>query len=113
MIQQDIVNIIRHLLLPLQHSVWYAINPTNDFHPTLHYATNLQEYDYTTMLLVADIFYFRDNEICVCQTKLEQLQQDLQGNMTIYISRCQIRVKYHGPRDARKEYKRRLRECLR
>jgi hypothetical protein len=45
MIQQDIDDLIRHLL-----------QQANDFHPTLHYARNLREYDCTTSFLAADIF---------------------------------------------------------
>ena len=95
MIHQDLVDLIRHLLLPLQQNVWYAINPTNDFNPTLNYATNLSEYNYTTIFLAADIFYYREEELCIRRTQLEQLQHDLQENMTIYISRCQIQRRKH------------------
>jgi hypothetical protein len=59
MIHQDLVDLIRHLLLPLQQNVWYAINPTNEFNPTLNYATNLSEYNYITIFLAADIFFQR------------------------------------------------------
>ncbi len=95
MIHQDLVDLIRHLFLPLQQNVWYAINPTNDFNPTLNYATNLSQYNYITIYLAADIFYYREEELCICQTQLDQLQQDLQENMTIYISRCQIQRRKH------------------
>ena len=95
MIHQDLVDLIRHLFLPLQQNVWYAINPTNDFNPTLNYATNLSEYNYTTIFLAADIFYYREEELCIRRMQLEQLQHDLQENMTIYISRCQIQRRKH------------------
>jgi hypothetical protein len=95
MINQDLVDLIRPLLLPLQQNVWYAINPTDDFNPTLNYAANLSEYNYITIFLAAGIFYYREEELCVRQTHLEQLQQFLQENMTNYISRCQKQRRKH------------------
>jgi hypothetical protein len=51
--------------------------------------------NYTLLFLAADIFYIRENLIRVNLTQVEQPQQDLQENMTIYNSnRCGIRVKH-------------------
>jgi hypothetical protein len=62
MIQHDIVDAIRHLLCLCNRI--YGM-PLYDFHPTLHYATNLQDYENTTLFLAADTYYFRGTEICV------------------------------------------------
>jgi hypothetical protein len=57
--------------------------------------TKMNTKNYITIFLVPENFYYREETLYIHRMQSEQLQQDLQENMTIYISRCQIQSRKH------------------
>jgi hypothetical protein len=86
MISADLVFLIRQLLQPLQRNVWYAINITNSYNPTLNVAMQLNEQDYTALMLATGIMNQRGINIVISLDYLEFLKSALQENMTIHMS---------------------------
>ncbi len=50
-IPPNLVDLLYHLLLPLPRNIWYANSITDVFQPTLQTATELNEFQYETLLL--------------------------------------------------------------
>jgi hypothetical protein len=95
MISADLVFLIRQLLQPLQRNVWYAINITNSYNPTLNVAMQLNEQDYTALMLATGIMNQRGINIVISLDYLEFLKSALQENMTIHISWASIQNRNH------------------
>ena len=95
MISAELVHLIRQLLQPLQRNVWYAINITDTYNPTLNVAIQLNQENYTTFMLATGIMSQRGINIVISLDHLEFLKAALQENMTIHISWASIRNKNH------------------
>ena len=90
MISAELVHLIRQLLQPLQRNVWYAINITDTNNPTINVAIQLNEPNYTTLMLTTGIMSQRGINIVISLDHLEFLKAALQENMTIHISWASI-----------------------
>ena len=95
MISAELVHLIRQLLQPLQRNVWYAINITDAYNPTLNVAIQLNEDNYTTFMLATGIMSQRGINIVISLDHLEFLKAALEENLTIHISWASIRNKNH------------------
>ncbi len=78
------MDLLYHLLLPLPRNIWYAISITDVFQPALQTATELNEFQYETLLLASGIFQRRGANIIVSRRHLENLRQHLQENIQLY-----------------------------
>jgi hypothetical protein len=83
-IPPNLVDLLYHLLLPLPRNIWYAISITDAFQPALQTATELNEFQYETLLLASGIFKRRGANIVVSRRHLENLRQHLQENIQLY-----------------------------
>ena len=59
MISAELVHLIRQLLQPLQRNVWYAINITDTYNPTLNVAIQQNQENYTTFMLAIGIINYK------------------------------------------------------
>jgi cysteinyl-tRNA synthetase len=95
MISLELVMLIRQLLQPLQRNVWYAINITDIFNPTLNRAIQLNIQHFTSLMLATGIMVQRGSNIGISLDHLEFLKASLQENMTIFITWSVIHNKNH------------------
>jgi hypothetical protein len=70
-IPPNLVDLLYHLLIPLTRNIWYAICITDAFQPMLQTATELNEFQYETLLLASGIFQRRGANIVVSRHHLE------------------------------------------
>jgi hypothetical protein len=95
LISAELVHLIRQLLQPLQRNVWYAINITDAYNPTLNVVIQLNEENCTTFMLATGIMSQRWINIVISLDHLEFLKAALQENMTIHISWASVQNKNH------------------
>jgi hypothetical protein len=93
MISAELVHLIRQRLQPLQRNVWYAINITDAYNPTLNVAIQLNDDNCTTFMLATGIMSLRGIKIVISLDHLEFLKAALQENMTIHISWKAYKIK--------------------
>jgi len=108
MISAELVHLIRQLLHPLQRNVWNSIYVTDSYNSTLNTAIQLDEEDYTSLMLSTGIMTQKGANKIISLQHLEFLQAALQENMTLYITKAYIanknqyclsinRPTYHSP----------------
>jgi hypothetical protein len=95
MISAQLVHLIRQLLLPLQRNVWYAVNITQLYNPTLQTTIQLNEEDCTTLMISTGIMVQKGMNIIISLQHLEFLKAALQENMVMYITRARLASKKH------------------
>ncbi len=67
----DLMDLLYHLLLPLQWSIWHVISICDAFQPMLQTAVNLNEFQYETLMLASDIMQRYGDNITFSRWYLE------------------------------------------
>ena len=88
MISAELVHLFRQLLHPLQRNVWYSIYVTDSYNPTLNTAIQLDEEDYTSLMLSTGIMTQKGANKIISLQHLEFLQAALQEYITLYITKA-------------------------
>ena len=95
MISVELVHLIRQLLQPIQRNMWYAVNVTEDFYPTLNAAIQLNNQHYQNVMIATGVMLKKGEQTIISLRHLEFLKASLQENMTIHITRAAIQNKNH------------------
>ena len=76
-IAQELIEIWKQLLGGLQQDIWYIIDDSEEFLPSLQMAISLNALEYETLLLSSGITFKRGNIILFSKAKLDYLQAAL------------------------------------
>ena len=89
-IEQELVQIWKQLLRGVQRDIWYIIDDSEEFLPSLQMAISLNALEYETLLLSSGITFKRGDITMFSKAKLDYLQTALKENITLHISRIQL-----------------------
>ena len=92
-IEQELVQIWKQLLRGVPQDIWYIIDDSEEFLPSLQMAISLNALEYETLLLSSGITFKRGNIIMFSKSKLDYLQAALKENITLHITRSQLQRK--------------------
>ena len=92
-IEQDLVQIWKQLLRGVPQDIWYIIDDSEEFLPSLQMAISLNALEYETLLLSSGITFKRGNIIMFSKAKLDYLQAALKENITLHITHSQLQRK--------------------
>jgi hypothetical protein len=81
MISAEFIHLIRQLLQPLQQNIWYTVNVTDDFYPTLNAAIQLNNQHYQNLMLATGIIQRKGELTTISLRHLEFLKAALQENL--------------------------------
>jgi hypothetical protein len=90
MIPGELVDLLHHLLLHCHANIRHAIKTTNQFDYNLQVAINLNDYQYETVLLASGILNKRGNLLCISRQHIEELQREIQENVTLHCSKAKV-----------------------
>ena len=92
-IEQELVQIWKQLLRGVPQDIWYIIDDSEEFLPSLQMAISLNALEYETLLLSSGITFKRGDITMFSKAKLDYLQTALKENITLHITRSQLQRK--------------------
>jgi hypothetical protein len=90
MIHQDIVNLFRQLLQQVQPRIWLVVDDFRIDLGNLILAFRLNAIQYKTMMITSGNLSRRGNDYTVNNNLLQELQRQLQPDIPIQVTRCQL-----------------------
>jgi hypothetical protein len=89
-IAQELVEILKQLLIGVQQKTWLSFKTTDGYNYNLQTATNLNALEYKTILFASGILFKKGNTTMVRKAKLDYLQTTLKENIDLHITLSKI-----------------------
>ncbi len=90
MIPRETVDLLRQLLSRCPANIWHEIKTTIHYDYNLQLAISLNDYQYESILLASGILNRRGNLLCTSRQHIEELQREVQENITLHYSKAKV-----------------------